>query len=51
MGCNCNKKKQTRTTQTFRLVMPDGRQSDHGSALEAQAENARKGGGGKVQTK
>lgn len=46
MGCGCNKAKKT--VQTFALKMPDGSTSEHGSRLEAEATNARKGGGGKV---
>ena len=50
MGCGCNKTK-AKATQTFALRMPDGSTSEHGSRLEAEAANARKGGGGKVTTK
>ena len=50
MGCGCRKQKGS-TQQTFALRMPDGSTSEHGSRLEAEATNARKGGGGKVTTK
>jgi len=50
MACGCNKRK-TATSQTFALKMPDGTASEHGSRLEAEATNARKGGGGKVTPK
>lgn len=50
MGCGCGKRK-TSTTQTFSLRTPDGKTSEHGSRLEAEAENARRGGGGKVTPK
>ena len=50
MGCGCRKAKD-KSTQTFALRMPDGSTSEHGSRLEAEAANARKGGGGKVKAK
>lgn len=36
--------------RTFRLTMPDGSTSDHPSRIEAEAENIRKGGKGRVRT-
>lgn len=51
MGCGCNKGKVKGAKQTFALRMPDGSTSEHGSRLEAEAANARKGGGGKVKPK
>jgi hypothetical protein len=54
MGCNCGKNKRlpsSRSKQTFALRMPNGDTSTHGSRLEAEAANVRKGGGGKVQPK
>jgi hypothetical protein len=36
---------------SYVLQMPDGDTSQHGSRLEAQAENVRRGGGGKVKVK
>lgn len=51
MGCGCNKNKsQTASAggSGFLLKMPDGRRSEHNTRMEAQAENARRGGGGKV---
>lgn len=52
-GCgSCGKaKRMTGQTQTFVLQMPDGGETQHGSRLEAEAENARRGGGGTVKTK
>lgn len=50
MGCGCNKRKRTeRRATSYELQMPDGTKSDHDSALEAQAQNVRAGGGGKVR--
>ena len=53
MGCNCGKRKTLAASSSARYVlrMPDGSTSEHGSKLEAQAENARRGGGGRVTTK
>jgi|GEM_PF-6292520 len=52
MGCNCGKNKRLSSSkQTFALRMPNGDTSTHGSRLEAEAANVRKGGGGKVQPK
>lgn len=49
MGCNCGKKQTTTaSTQTYELRTPDGATTTHNSRLEAEAENARRGGGGKV---
>lgn len=53
MGCNCGKRKTLTAASRPKvlLTMPDGAVSEHGSKLEAQAENARRGGGGRVTTK
>ena len=48
MGCGCGKRKASQSATSYTLAMPDGQTSQHGSKLEAQAENVRKGGGGKV---
>jgi hypothetical protein len=50
MGCGCSKRRKAAESVTsYTLSMPDGSTSDHGSKLEAQAENVRQGGGGKVE--
>lgn len=54
MGCNCGKNKSRTASAAgrgFLLKMPDGRRSEHNTKMEAQAENARRGGGGKVVPK
>lgn len=48
MGCGCNKRRKAQSVTSYTLAMPDGQTSEHGSKLEAQAENIRQGGGGKV---
>jgi hypothetical protein len=47
VGCNCGKTK-TKTAQGWRLILPDGTTSTHGSRLEAEAANVKAGGGGTV---
>lgn len=53
MGCGCNKRRKSLTASSTRYVlrMPDGTSTEHDTKLQAQAENARKGGGGRVTTK
>lgn len=46
MGCNCGKKRQVQVR--FKLVMPDGRTSYHGTERSAQLANDRNGGGGSI---
>jgi len=47
MGCGCNKRKLS--SSSWKLTMPDGSTSTHGSRLEAEAANAKQGGGGTVR--
>lgn len=53
MGCNCGKSKSRTASAAsgYTLKMPDGRRSEHNTRMEAQAENVRRGGGGKVVPK
>jgi hypothetical protein len=52
MGCGCNKRKKLADrASSYVLRMPDGSESTHGSRLEAEATNAKQGGGGKVAKK
>lgn len=59
MGCNCGKKRNSKTGGTRRatgtgprkryaLVLPAGRRVEFGSRLEAEAANARAGNVGKI---
>lgn len=45
MGCNCGK---TKVAAQWRLTMPDGRVSKHGTRRSAELANDRKGGGGTI---
>jgi hypothetical protein len=45
MGCNCGKNK---VAVRFRLTMPDGKTSIHGTRRSAELANSRNGGGGKI---
>jgi len=51
VGCGCGKKKQQSLVQassSYVLTMPDGQTSEHPSRLDAEVQNIRAGGGGKV---
>ena len=53
MGCNCGKRRKLTagSAQPITvLTMPNGETSSHATRLEAEAENIRKGGGGKFAT-
>ena len=46
MGCKCGK---NRTVQVrYRLTMPDGKSSLHGTRRSAELANSRNGGGGTI---
>ena len=50
MGCNCGKKQSlVQGATSFVLTMPDGGQSQHPTRLEAEVQNIRSGGGGRVK--
>lgn len=46
MGCNCGKQRAVATR--FKLTMPDGKTSIHGTRRSAELANERKGGGGTI---
>jgi hypothetical protein len=46
MGCNCGKNRTV--TVRYRLTMPDGKASIHGTRRSAELANARKGGEGTI---
>jgi hypothetical protein len=46
MGCNCGKNKRVHVR--FKLVMPDGKTTYHGTERSAQLANDRNGGGGSI---
>lgn len=46
MGCNCGKNKKL---VQWKLVMPDGKKSIHGTRRSAELANERKGGGGTIE--
>lgn len=57
MGCNCGKKAQQRRSgltasarrlDRYKVTHPDGTTTVHGTRLEADAANARRGGKGQV---
>lgn len=45
MGCNCGK---NRVAVRYRLTMPNGSTSIHGTLRSAELANDRKGGGGTI---
>ncbi|MFN2347647.1 MAG: hypothetical protein ABR616_18290 [Dermatophilaceae bacterium] len=49
MACNCRKNRTQPVADRYVLTASDGTTSTHGSRLEAEAENAKTGGGGKVR--
>lgn len=46
MGCNCNKNRKVPVR--YRLTMPNGATSMHGTRRSAELANERKGGGGTI---
>lgn len=47
MACKCGKNRTT--TVRYRLTMPSGRTSMHGTRRSAELANSRNGGGGTIE--